>query len=509
MATRHSLKLTFSYALVFLLMFGLVRYFLNQKPIQLVSAFGLINLAEVLLLAYALHRKKILLACSADEVGLRWVVSVFISALVCSMMGGVLAGAVMQLLDLGTFFDTALKWAISDLAGVWECLILFTHFRIWVQLLRSSRGRWHFRNNLVWVLAYTATFLITALINMVKYKGRLFEVPVIAATVLLSNGVSALASLRVSVLYETCVLLVVFAALLNGRGPLGEFTAEQLTSAEVLQAAHAYTLVLSFASALVGAVSADTRRANNALTKTLFDRTAFFSRVSHEFRTPLNVITGTIELQLKQRQLDVAPQHELMADLVGIRDASDTLKVVVDDMLQLFQNKAGVNELTVQLRSRDSEKVWLLSDLQSYALLCFSNLAQQKGLQFRAHLVCTDTRIRCDYNRIKQVCNNLIGNAIKYTYTGGVNVTIGVEVDANGCQRLCISVCDSGVGLLNAEKSLIFESFNRLERTAAEIGTGLGLSITKQMVETLGGCITVASPGLQQGCTFSVSLPIE
>jgi Histidine kinase-, DNA gyrase B-, and HSP90-like ATPase len=88
-------------------------------------------------------------------------------------------------------------------------------------------------------------------------------------------------------------------------------------------------------------------------------------------------------------------------------------------------------------------------------------------------------------------------------------VTIGVEVDADGCQKLRISVCDSGVGLLEAEKRLIFESFSRLERTAAEIGTGLGLSITKQMVETLGGCITVASPGLQQGCTFRVSLPIE
>jgi CheY-like chemotaxis protein len=210
----------------------------------------------------------------------------------------------------------------------------------------------------------------------------------------------------------------------------------------------------------------------------------------------LNVITGNIELMFTRVQTS-----EVQNELNVLQEASTTLLSVVDDMLVLFAK----NKENIDIKFDNGKKSHVfLSDFKSYILQCFQPLAAAKNVDLTVHVLTEDCSISSHFHRFKQILNNIVGNAIKYTTIGYVNVDISIEME----HVLCITVKDSGVGLASNEINRIFENFYRSTRIMNEKGTGLGLCITKEIIESLGGTISVQSRGVNHGSTFTVKVPV-
>ena len=219
----------------------------------------------------------------------------------------------------------------------------------------------------------------------------------------------------------------------------------------------------------------------------------FISMASHELRTPLTAISGYADLLSSSK---VGLKEEEKKYLENIRISTERLKSLVNDILEvsrLEQNRVPFNLVDLSL-----------NDLLSKTIDSFQNSAREKGLELLwKNLLPTGDVISADPARLEQVLVNLIGNAIKYTPSGKVEVS-GFEKDG----RLAISVEDTGLGISAEGQKNLFAKFYRVKtnETAKIIGTGLGLWITKQLVEKMQGEISVESIE-GKGTKFIVSFP--
>lgn len=220
-------------------------------------------------------------------------------------------------------------------------------------------------------------------------------------------------------------------------------------------------------------------------------KTAFLSQVSHEFRTPLNAIMGFTQLL----QMDGAGLTEVQQRHLGhVRDASDRLLALTDDMLKLGRIENGV----IELARTDVP----LAQLVRSAALLVANVASDHRVTIDVD-VPDDLHVRADAKALDQVVTNLLSNAIKYNREGGK-----VSVHAAGAvTEVLLRVEDTGQGMTEAQLSRLFEPFNRLGAERSEIpGTGLGLVIAKALVDAMGARIDVTSePGV--GTRFQLRLP--
>ena len=221
-------------------------------------------------------------------------------------------------------------------------------------------------------------------------------------------------------------------------------------------------------------------------------KSRFLSQISHELRTPLNAVLGFSELLLSETALSEAHR----AQLRHIHKAGEWLLAMISDLLDLSRIETG--NLTLNQRAVDVNRVLD----ESVALL------QQQAAASRVHLFTPAfprrRDVRADPVRLKQVMVNLISNAVKYNRPGG-EVRLEV-VDGSLPDTLTIRVHDTGAGLTEQQCEHLFEPFNRLGREGQRIqGTGIGLVIAKQIVEAMGGAISVTStPGM--GSCFSITL---
>ncbi len=217
----------------------------------------------------------------------------------------------------------------------------------------------------------------------------------------------------------------------------------------------------------------------------------FVSSISHELRTPLTSISGYVELLLEQEESDEKRGH-----LSIVERNSDRLLALVSDLL--FAARLQYGRLELERRPVDLHEVVL----QSVDSARPRAAAASVELRVDANPVPV---IQGEPDRLAQLLDNLVSNAIKFTPGGGhVSVTLGAE---NG--TVCIEVSDSGIGITEAERKRLFERFFRTQSALeAQIqGTGLGLYISKAIVEAHGGRIGVDSePGA--GTTFVVELPV-
>ena len=240
-------------------------------------------------------------------------------------------------------------------------------------------------------------------------------------------------------------------------------------------------------------------------------KSEFLANMSHELRTPLNSLLILAQLltdnkpgNLNAKQIEYAKT---------IHSAGSDLLTLINEILDLSKVEAGKIELQI-------EEI-LLADLMKTVEQKFRHVAEDKGLTFHLNLANDiPPALQTDGQRLKQIINNLLSNAFKFTSKGEIKVIvnrpfvipplIGVtktQLEPN--KTIAISVADTGIGIHKDKQQVIFEAFQQADGTTSRSygGTGLGLSISRQLARLLGGELTLESED-GKGSTFTLYLPI-
>ncbi len=222
-------------------------------------------------------------------------------------------------------------------------------------------------------------------------------------------------------------------------------------------------------------------------------KTEFLSLASHQLRSPLTAIKGYTSMLLEGSFGTVNDKQKEAIDRVF--QSSNHLARVVEDLLNVSKIEAG--GMKYEMAPFDLEKA--AHDLA----MDLSITAQKKGLtlEFKIDGKAPYT-INGDMEKIRQVILNIIDNAIKYTQKGGITVSLSKDT-AKGLA--CIAITDTGMGISPEEKEKLFQKFSRGEGGKTNTGgSGLGLYLAKQIAEAHGGYISIDSPGVGLGSTFSI-----
>lgn len=224
-------------------------------------------------------------------------------------------------------------------------------------------------------------------------------------------------------------------------------------------------------------------------------KSEFLANISHEIRTPMNSILGFSEVMLNTAQDEKQKNY-----VKTILDSGKTLLSLINDILDLSKIEAGRIEISpepVDLRIIISE----ISQL-------FHHKLEEKGLDLNVHIQEEFPRtIVIDEVRIRQILLNLVGNAIKFTEQGSININVCIMKDKNGSVDFAIAVKDTGIGIAPEQHDFVFESFHQSSGQDVRKygGTGLGLPISKRLTELMRGNISLESePG--KGSTFTIEL---
>ncbi|MEJ5261421.1 MAG: response regulator [Ignavibacterium sp.] len=224
-------------------------------------------------------------------------------------------------------------------------------------------------------------------------------------------------------------------------------------------------------------------------------KSQFLASMSHELRTPMNSILGLTELILDKAQLDDKNRERLEVVL----KSGKRLMNLINDILDLSKIEAGKMEIR--------EEEILLEELIEDVAATIQPLVNEKGLRFTINRKC-DTRliITTDKGRVSQVLINLLGNAVKFTDKGNVELSVASTDD----NYLVFSVSDTGIGIPEEAQKIIFEEFRQVDGSTARrySGTGLGLAISKKIIDLLGGKIWVKSI-VGKGTIFTFTIPIH
>ncbi|NLE44210.1 MAG: response regulator [Chloroflexi bacterium] len=227
-------------------------------------------------------------------------------------------------------------------------------------------------------------------------------------------------------------------------------------------------------------------------------KTTFVANVSHEFRTPLNMIIGLVDLMVESPEIyTVAPSPKMREDLEVVHRNCEHLSNMINDVLDLTRMEAG--RLLLHRERVDLRRI------VDRSVTAVSPLLNKKGLALDVRVPAELPEVYCDRVRIQQVILNLMSNAARFTEVGGISVTVLQEDHS-----VVVSVADTGPGISPEDKERIFEPFSqgRSELWRDSGGSGLGLSISEQFVKLHGGRMWLESePGV--GTTFFFTLPVS
>ncbi|MFI0720675.1 SpoIIE family protein phosphatase [Streptomyces sp. NPDC021224] len=253
-------------------------------------------------------------------------------------------------------------------------------------------------------------------------------------------------------------------------------------------------LVASHLAAVIGSARSYREQARRAEELAELDRakTAFFSNVSHEFRTPLALIMGPAE-ELRARLADAAPQVREEVEVIhrnGMR-----LGKLVNTLLDFSRIEAG----RLQARYEGADLAALTAELASV----FRSAVERAGLFFEVDCRTLPEPVFLDRAMWEKVILNLLSNALKFTFDGGIRLTV-----RDGDGEAVVTVTDTGIGLPEQEIPRLFERFHRMEnvRSRSNEGSGIGLALVRELVTLHGGTIGATSRE-GEGTTFTVRLP--
>ena len=253
----------------------------------------------------------------------------------------------------------------------------------------------------------------------------------------------------------------------------------------------------------------DTRKLNEQLAVALKEaeaaslaKTRFLNNMSHDIRTPMNVILGYA--QLMAEELKDKDMPETSAHLEKLQQSGDLLLSIINNVLDMARIESGRMEI--------DEGYARIEDVLRSLYVVFDAEAKKKKIALQFTMNIEHTHILADVTKVKEILVNILSNALKYTPSGGT-VTLSVDelpCDEPGYMMVRTTVRDTGIGMSQEYLAHIFEAFTREQNEPKRKiqGTGLGMSIVKKYVDLLGGTIDVTSE-LGKGSTFTVTLKHE
>lgn len=236
-------------------------------------------------------------------------------------------------------------------------------------------------------------------------------------------------------------------------------------------------------------------------------KSEFLANTSHELRTPLNGMIGFLKLILDGMADDPVEQGEFIKEAYS---SALHLLNIINDVLDIAKIEAG--KLQIELSPIKLDE--LLDDVERFA----NTQIRQKKLSFEIQKPPTDDEIILfgNYQRLKQVLFNLVGNAIKFTHEGGITISVEVIKKKMSFQNqelpglAKVRVADTGIGVSLDKQDKLFQSFSQVDgsRTRQYGGTGLGLAISQKLVEAMGGVVNFYSMGEGLGSTVTFTVPL-
>lgn len=240
-----------------------------------------------------------------------------------------------------------------------------------------------------------------------------------------------------------------------------------------------------------------TRIAEKEAKKANKAKSQFLANMSHEIRTPLNGIISAFSLFRKTK---LSPEQERLINIADI--SSSSLLSLINDVLDISKIEAG----KLKLEAIPCDLNTIISDVK----VIYQYRCSEKNLEFICHQPDAPLWVKTDATRIRQVLENLLSNACKFTDQGSITLSVDYEAMENDFIKVNMNVSDTGIGMSQDQQDRIFDKFTQADSSTTRLygGTGLGLSICKQLIMLMDGTLKLESQK-SVGSQFSVSIPLK